>query len=98
MPETKSRLADDLSRLFNDAAGIAGGVRREVETLVKSQLDRLLSTMDVVTREEFEAVKQMASNARSEADALARRVADLEAKLGKGDAGPVSPTAGAPPL
>ena len=76
MPETKSRLADDLSRLFNDAAGIAGGVRREVDILIRSQLDRLLSTMDVVTREEFEAVREMASMARAENESLARRLAE----------------------
>ena len=97
MPETKSRLADDLSRLFNDAAGVAGGVRREIDTLVRSQLDRLLSTMDVVTREEFEAVKEMAAKARTEADALARRVADLEAKAGSGSTSQ-GPTGGVPPL
>ena len=101
MPETKSRLADDLSRLFNDAAGIAGGVRREAETLVKSQLDRLLSTMDVVTREEFEAVKEMAAKARAENEALARRVAELEAKhraMDGATSGTAGPTGGVPPL
>lgn len=93
MPETKSRLADDLARLFNDAAGVAGGVRREVDTLVRSQLDRLLSTMDVVTREEFEAVRDMASRARTENEALTHRIAALEAKLAAG-----GPTPGVPPL
>ena len=98
MPETKSRLADDLSRLFNDAAGIAGGVRREIDTLIRSQLDRLLSTMDVVTREEFEAVKELAAKARTEADGLARRVADLEARAGGGGSTSQGPTGGIPPL
>ena len=97
MPETKSRLADDLSRLFNDAAGIAGGVRREIDTLVRSQLDRLLSTMDIVTREEFEAVREMAANARAENESLARRLADLEARTGGGST-PHAPTGGVPPL
>lgn len=95
MPETKSRLADDLSRLFNDAAGLAGGVRREAETMMRSQLDRLLSTMDVVTREEFEAVRDMASRARAENEALAKRIEVLEAKLAGHSAGPAG---GAPPL
>jgi BMFP domain-containing protein YqiC len=81
MPETKSRLADDFARLFNDAAGLAGGVRREIDTLIRSQLDRLLSTMDVVTREEFEAAKGMAAKAREENEALARRISELEARL-----------------
>ena len=97
MPETKSRLADDLSRLFNDAAGIAGGVRREVDTLVRSQLDRFLSTMDIVTREEFEAVREMAANARAENESLARRLADLEARTGGGSTSH-APIGGVPPL
>jgi BMFP domain-containing protein YqiC len=79
MPEARSRLADDFARLFNDAAGLAGGLRREVDTLVRAQLDRLLSTMDVVTREEFEAVRDMAAKAREQNDALARRILELEA-------------------
>jgi BMFP domain-containing protein YqiC len=56
-------------------------VRREAETLAKTQIERLLSTMDVVTREEFEAVREMAILAREENDKLAARIADLEAKL-----------------
>lgn len=84
MVETRSRLADDLARLFNDAAGLAGGMRREVETLVRSQFDRLLSTMDIVTREEFEAVKDMAARARAENEALGKRVAELEARVAAG--------------
>jgi len=82
MPQTSGRLFDDLSRLITDAAGLAEGARREVETVVKAQLERLLAGMDVVTREEFEAVKDMAAKARSENEALAARIAALEAKLG----------------
>jgi BMFP domain-containing protein YqiC len=82
MPQTSGRLFDDLSRLITDAAGLAEGARREVETLVKAQFERLLAGMDVVTREEFEAVKEMAVKARSENEALAARIAALEAKLG----------------
>jgi BMFP domain-containing protein YqiC len=82
MPQTSGRLFDDLSRLITDAAGLAEGARREVETLVKAQLERLLAGMDVVTREEFEAVKEMAAKARGENEALAARIAALEAKLG----------------
>jgi BMFP domain-containing protein YqiC len=85
MPQTSGRLFDDLSRLITDAAGLAEGARREVETVVKAQFERLLAGMDVVTREEFEAVKDMAAKARNENEALAARVAALEAKLG-GDA------------
>ena len=82
MPQTTGRLFDDLSRLITDAAGLAEGARREVETVVKAQFERLLAGMDVVTREEFEAVKEMAAKARGENEALAARIAALEAKLG----------------
>ena len=82
MPQTSGRLFDGLSRLITDATGLAEGARREVETVVKAQFERLLAGMDVVTREEFEAAKEMAVKARSENEALAARIAALEAKLG----------------
>jgi BMFP domain-containing protein YqiC len=81
MPQTRGPIFDDLARLMTDAAGMAQGVKREVDTVVKTQLERLLSSMDVVTREEFEAVRDMAVLAREENDKLARKIADLEAKL-----------------
>ncbi len=81
MPQTSNPILDDLARLMTDAAGMAQGVRREAETLAKTQIERLLSTMDVVTREEFEAVREMAILAREENDKLAARIAYLEAKL-----------------
>jgi BMFP domain-containing protein YqiC len=81
MPQTSGRLFDDLSRLITDAAGVAEGARREVETVVKAQFERLLAGMDVVTREEFEAAKDMAAKARNENEVLAARIAALEAKL-----------------
>jgi BMFP domain-containing protein YqiC len=91
MAQSGPRIFDDLAKLMTDAAGVAQGVRREVETIAKSQIERLLSTMDVVTREEFEAVREMAILARDENEKLARRIADLEAKLGIAPAaGPVS--------
>ena len=91
MAQSGPRIFDDLAKLMTDAAGVAQGVRREVETIAKSQVERLLSTMDVVTREEFEAVREMAILARDENEKLARRIADLEAKLGIAPAaGPVS--------
>jgi BMFP domain-containing protein YqiC len=82
-----NRMLDDFARLMTDASEVAQGVRREAETAVKSQLERLLATMDVVTREEFEAVKEMAATAREENEKLSHRVAALEAvitNLGKG--------------
>ena len=81
MPQTKSPLFDELARLRGDAAGVAQGVKREAETLARTQLERLLSTMDVVTREEFEAVREMAALAREDNDRLSLRIAALEARL-----------------
>ena len=81
MPQTNSRFFDDLSRLMTDAAGLAEGARREAQTFAKSQLERVMSGMELVSREEFEAVRDLAVKAREENDALAARVAALEAKL-----------------
>jgi BMFP domain-containing protein YqiC len=79
-----NRVLDDFAKLMTDATEVAQGVRREAETAVKSQLDRLLATMDVVSREEFEAVKQMAAMAREENEKLSQRVAVLETALASG--------------
>jgi BMFP domain-containing protein YqiC len=83
MVATSNRFLDDIARLATDAAGAAQGVRREVETVVKTQIERLLRDMDVVTREEFEAVREMALLAREENDKLAARLAALEAAQAK---------------
>ena len=77
----QNRVYEDFTRLVTDAAEMAQGVRREAETAIKSQLERLLATMDVVTREEFEAVKEMAAKARDENEKLSQRVATLEAAI-----------------
>ena len=79
------------TRLMNDAAGVAQGVRREFDTLVKTQTERWLRDLDLVKREEFEAVKDMARLAREENEALKVRLAALEARFGVGDQSP--PTA-----
>jgi BMFP domain-containing protein YqiC len=78
---TSNRLLDDISRLMTDAAGAAQGVRREAENVMKSQLERFLREMDIVTREEFEAVREMAIMAREENDRLLARIAVLEAGM-----------------
>lgn len=83
MVSTSNRILDDIARLATDAAGAAQGVRREVETVVKTQIERLLRDLDVVTREEFEAVREMALLAREENDKLAARLAALEARTAK---------------
>jgi BMFP domain-containing protein YqiC len=81
MVQTTGRLYDEFARLMNDAAGVAQGVRREFDTVLRSQAERILRDLDVVHREEFEAVKEMARLAREENEALKARIAALEAKL-----------------
>ena len=81
MTQTSNRFFDEMARLMNDAAGVASGVRREVETIFRNQADRVLRDLDVVKREEFEAVKEMARLAREENEALKARIAALEGKL-----------------
>lgn len=83
MAQTSNRFFDEVARLMNDAAGVASGVRREFDTLFRTQAERILGELDVVKREEFEAVKDMARLAREENEALRNRVAELESKLGK---------------
>jgi BMFP domain-containing protein YqiC len=83
MAQTSNRLLDELARLMNDAAGVAQGVRREFDTLFRSQAERILRDLNVVDREEFEAVKEMAVLAREENEALKKRIEDLEARLAK---------------
>jgi BMFP domain-containing protein YqiC len=82
MTQTNNRLLDELAKLLTDAAGAAQGVQREVSMLVRTQGERILRDMDLVSREEFEAVKAMAQKAREENEVLARRIAALEARLG----------------
>jgi BMFP domain-containing protein YqiC len=79
--QTNNPLLDDLAKLATGALGTLTGVRTEVESRVRDQLERVLSRMDLVTREDFEAVKAMASKARSEQEELLRRVDALEARL-----------------
>lgn len=81
MTTTQSRFFDELAKLMTNAAGAAQGVRREVDTLVQSQMERVLNGMDLVKRDEFEAVRLMAQKAREENDALSARIAALEARL-----------------
>ena len=76
-----NRIMDDFAKLMTDAAGAAQGVRKEMETAFHAQAERWLNSMDVVKREEFEAVREMAVKTREENDALAARIAALEAKL-----------------
>jgi len=84
MRQAQGRVFDDFARFMTDAAGMAQGVRREAEVMMRGQLERLFAAMDVVSRDEFEAVKHMAILAREENDRLAARLSELEAKLAAG--------------
>ena len=79
MTQTTNRIFDDFAKLMSEAAGAAEGMKTEAQSLFKSQTERFLRDMDVVTREDFEAVKAMAAKAREENDALGKRIAALEA-------------------
>ena len=79
-----NRILDEFAKLVTDAAGAAQGVRREMETAFRAQAERILNSMDVVQREEFEAVRDMALKARAENKALTERLAALEARFGGG--------------
>lgn len=79
-----NRILDEFAKLMTDAAGAAQGVRKEVETAFRGQAERILNSMEIVQREEFEAVREMALKARAENEKLAARLAELEAKLGAG--------------
>ena len=81
MTQTTNRFFDELAKMMTDAAGAAQGMRRELETMMKAQGERILREMDVVRRDEFEAVKAMAQRAREENEKLEARVAVLEAEL-----------------
>ena len=84
MTQTSNRILDEMSRLMNDAAGVAQGVKREFDTVFRSQAERILRDLDLVRREEFEAVKEMARLAREENEALKARLTALETRLQPG--------------
>ena len=93
MTQTTNRFFDEMARLVNDATGAAQELKREIDTIVKHQAERFLNDMNLVKREEFDAVKDMARLAREENEALKLRIAALEAKLGTPSAGPGAPAA-----
>mgnify|MGYP001176953771 FL=1 len=79
--QTQSSVFDDLARLMTGAMGMAQGMNEEAKGFMRAQADRFVAEMDLVGRDEFEAVKQLAADARAEADELKARVATLEALL-----------------
>jgi BMFP domain-containing protein YqiC len=82
MSNGTNRILDELAKLMTDAAGAAQGVGREFESAFRNQAERVLNRMDLVQREEFEAVREMAERARQENEQLKARIAELEARLG----------------
>jgi BMFP domain-containing protein YqiC len=92
MAQTSNRILDDIARLVTDAAGAAQGVRREVEGVVKSQIERLLQDMNVANREDFEALREMTAAALEANTRLEGRIQALEARLDAGSGG--KPAAG----
>jgi BMFP domain-containing protein YqiC len=85
--QTTNRFFDDVAKLVTDAAGMAQGLGREVETAVKARMEGFIADMDLVKREDFEVVRDMAAAARAENEALAHRLAALEERLAKLEAG-----------
>lgn len=79
--QTRGKLFDDFSQLMTNAAGMAQAARDEAETAMKGLWDRAIANRELVTREEFEAVREMAQAAREENAALKERIAAMEAKL-----------------
>ncbi len=80
--QSENRIFDDISRIANGAIGAVAGMGREMETLVRQRVEKYIGGLDMVSRDEFNAVKAMAEKARTENDALAARLAALEAKQG----------------
>ncbi len=92
--QTKNKLLDDISQIMNSAMGVAQGARDEAQNAMRSVVDRMLADRNLVTREEFEAVRAMAQKAREENDALTARIATLEGLLRTSSGGSSEPSAG----
>ncbi|TAM94910.1 MAG: accessory factor UbiK family protein [Rhizobiaceae bacterium] len=97
MSNGPNRILDEFARLMTDAAGAAQGVRREMETIFRTQAERILNSMDVVQREEFEAMRDMAAKARSENTSLAKKIDALEERIALLEASKATEAAGKPP-
>jgi BMFP domain-containing protein YqiC len=97
MTQTSNRLYDEFARMMTEAAGVAQGVRREAGSVFRTQMERFVADLDLVKREEFDVVRELASKARAENEKLAARVAELEARLGIAAEAPAKPKAAAKP-
>ncbi len=81
MNDGPNRMFDEFAKLMTDAAGVAQGMRKEAETVFKHQAERMFNTLDIVKRDDFDAVREMAANARAENDKLHELVSKLEARI-----------------
>lgn len=81
MTQTSNRLLDEMARLMGDAASVAQGVKREAESVFRTQMERIVADLDLIKREEFDVVRELASQARTDNEALKKRIAELETKL-----------------
>jgi BMFP domain-containing protein YqiC len=97
MSNGPNRILDEFARLMTDAAGAAQGVRREMETIFRTQAERILNSMDVVQREEFEAMRDMAVKARTENASLSRKIDELEERIALLEASKATRKASEPP-
>jgi BMFP domain-containing protein YqiC len=86
MAQASSKLFDNVGRLMNDAAGVADGVRREIESMVRAQAERFVMDMNLVKREDYDALRELVQRQSAELSALKAEVASLKA-------GSTSPTA-----
>jgi BMFP domain-containing protein YqiC len=96
MATTSNRLLDEIARLATDAVGAAQGVRREVETVARSQVERLIKDMDVATREEVDVLRDLLNAAREENERLAARLAAVEERLAALDTAKPAASASSP--
>lgn len=96
MSDGPNRVFDEFAKLMTDAAGVAQGMRKEAETVFRSQAERMLNGLDLVKRDDFDAVKEMAANARNENDKLTARLSQLEARLEALESGKKSAAKAAP--
>lgn len=91
MSNGTNRVLDEFAKLMTDAAGAAQGVRREVEGAFRSQGEKFLNSMDLVKREEFDAVMEMAANARAQNETLAEKMSALEMRIAQLEAHTIIP-------
>jgi len=94
--QSQNRFFDDMARVAAGAVGALAGVRGEIEARLRDQLERVLAGMDLVSREEFEAVKAMAAKAREEQEVLLQRIDALEARLAQRGRSPQNKTGTGP--